>query len=1028
MFRRWYQRLGEHYVLAVYFLTRLFAVAVGCCCIVYVNWTLGLTGDACQTFIVAALIAILLSVIASTGLAHVLTPGLREYLRLRRANHPIDSGLTTQAIQEAVLFPGRIAFWESCVDPLTSIAPICLMLHVDGIPVLTLVQVCVAGFLGLASIILGTFLWSEIGMQVVVRDLLNNTSTEVEFDKFPQSSLGRRLEVGFSVTILFTAVMIGGLAIQRAIRIQSAPETAALELETLKQQTVTITLVAVVAGLLLARLLSASVTHRIQKMLFAMKSVAEGNLQLRLEPTGTDEIDRLGRQFNIMVNQLAQSDQELREFNAHLEQTVDKRTRQLQDSVEQLEQLDRLKTQFVSNVSHELRTPLLMVLSPLAQLKKQAPVNGGDSSNLINVAEVNARRLLMQINQLLDFSQVESGAVQLRMERIDISQFVETLAEMARPFAEHRGIDLKLNVPQESFYIAADAEKLDSVIRNLLSNAIKFTPPGGVVSLIAHEFDLPGGSGIRVEVRDTGPGIKTADQQKLFRRFSQLDGSTSREFAGTGLGLALVKEIVELHGGAVGVDSRPGEGANFFVELPLGPLDEIHSAEWAPDSALLQGGGFAEFEHVTAFEASYNDYQPDEQDDRPVILVVDDNAEVRAMFRRILNDKYQVAEAVDGEHGCSVARLVQPDVIVSDVMMPKMNGHEFCQAMKSDPLTVAIPFILVTARAHVEMRVEGLDAGADDYLPKPFEEEELHARIRSLLRIRQMHADLARQNDQLKIALEERERMQAQLVQSEKLASMGQLVAGLAHEVNNAINPVCSGTMILKKRLEAVRAKCAERGNDMDTETEILLKTLKLTETISQSAQRTAQIVEDMKQFAHPGSEQLAELDLRKMLQTVTSLLRLQYRHVFVVDADNLTERPHHRVTITLHFGHTSTAYGPYTKIDQVFLNIIGNAIQAVGERGQIDIFTEEQVDGWLVRICDDGPGIPPAIRSKIFDPFFTTKPPGQGTGLGLSICHGLVTGIGGNLTCRSEDSGGTEFAIRIPREIRVVEKEHATA
>ncbi|MCA8990939.1 MAG: response regulator [Planctomycetaceae bacterium] len=1028
MFRLLYQRLGEHYVLAVYFLTRLFAVAVGCCCIVYVNWTLGLTGEACQTFILAALIAISLSVIASTGLAHLLTPNLRACLRQRRSNIPVDSKLVAQAIQEAVLFPGQIAFWESWIDPLTSIAPICLMLHFDGIPLLTLVQVCVAGFLGLASIILGTFLWSEIGMQVVVRDLLTNASTEVEFDKFPQSSLGRRLEVGFSVTILFTAVMIGGLAIQRAIRIQSAPETAAMELEALKQQTVTITLVAVAAGLLLARLLSASVTHRIQKMLVAMKSVATGNLQLRLEPTGTDEIDRLGRQFNIMVNQLAQSDQELREFNSQLEQTVNKRTKQLRESVEQLEQLDRLKTQFVSNVSHELRTPLLMVLSPLAQLKKQVSPDAGESTNLINVAEVNARRLLLQINQLLDFSQVESGAVRLRVERIDVTRFMRSLAEMARPFAEHRGIQLNLDVPRESIYIAADPEKLDSVIRNLLSNAIKFTPPGGTVSLTACEFEFPGGCGVRMEVRDTGPGIEPEDLPKLFRRFSQLDGSTSREFAGTGLGLALVKELVELHGGTVGVDSPPGAGATFFVELPAGIPADVNSVEWAPDSSLLQGGGFAEFEQVSAFEESCDAYQADEQDIRPVILVVDDNAEVRAMFRRILSEKYQVAEAVDGEHGCSVARLALPDVIISDVMMPKMNGHEFCQAIKSDPLTAAIPFILVTARARVEMRVEGLDAGADDYLPKPFEEEELHARIRSLLRIRQMHVELARQNEQLRVALEERERMQAQLVQSEKLASMGQLVAGLAHEVNNAINPVCSGTMILKKRLTTVRDKFAQRGNDMDVETEILLKTLKLTETIAQSAQRTAQIVDDMKQFAHPGSGQLADFDLRKMLQTVTNLLRLQYRHASVSDADELTGSLSHGVTIKLHFGHRSSAYGPYTKIDQVFLNIIGNAIQAVGERGNIDIFTEENEDGWLVRICDDGPGIPAAIQSKIFDPFFTTKPPGQGTGLGLSICHSLVTGIGGSLTCRSEDSGGTEFAIRIPREVRFVEKEHATA
>ncbi|MCA9081447.1 MAG: response regulator, partial [Planctomycetaceae bacterium] len=1014
------------YLLRLYLATRAFAIVAGVLCIGYVNWTLGLDATNQAVFGRAALSATLLAAVVTTWMVRQLSRDLREFLQDERAGRVSTRRRQASAAEQAVLLPRRIAFWESMIDPWLTIVPICLSLWLSGQAWPILLQVCVAGFLGLSCIIILTFLVTEQGLRPVVRQLIA-TGVPVAFDQLPAARLGRRLQLAFGITILVTAVMIGGLALQRSQLLLESPEQAAAAVALLREHTLAITVIALLIGIAIARSLSNSITSRVQQLVLAMRKVEAGDLGQQLCPTGTDEIDQLARQFNIMVGRLRASHDKLHELNASLEQQVNVRTEQLQESIEQLQELDQLKTAFFSNVSHELRTPLLMILSPLSQMLRTSEHSLTDEEQtLLKVANLNAQRLLTQINHLLEFSRIEAGQVKMRRVLLDLNEWLGQLLLAARPLAEQRQLRLEFEPGAITVPLVADREKLDVIVSNLISNAIKFTPPGGRVCLRTDQ-QYAGGTvaSLSITVQDTGPGISAADQARVFQRFTQLDGSTSRQFAGTGLGLALVKELVEQHDGCVRVESEVGRGSTFSVVLPPGDVDDAWSEESLESpSDLLFVNPYADLEAVTMIDAAI----PKSEElaaDRPTVLIVDDNTEVRYLLRRLLQSTYQILEAKDGQQGCDVACTRLPDCIISDVMMPGMSGHDFCRAMKADSRTAWIPFMLLTARVKTEMKVEGLDCGADDYLEKPFAEEELHARVRALMRLSRMHQELLRRNDELSLSLQRERQMQEQLVRAEKLTSMGQLVAGLAHEVNNSINPVCSGAEVLRTRLERLQAM--EREDS--AEEQLLRKTLQLTDIISAGALRTAKIVEEMKQFAHPGSRAHEAFDLVQSLRTCLNLLRLQHRQMQIVDDANdgdgmrtIGDGKLSGIVVVTQFAAHQPVCGPFGQLDQVFMNILANAIHALDGRGRIDVVTEDLVDDWIVRIRDNGPGIPEPVRSAIFNPFFTTKPPGQGTGLGLSICHSLVTNLGGAIAVDSEEGKFTEFVLSIPKEVRTTE------
>ncbi|WP_310396413.1 two-component regulator propeller domain-containing protein [Hymenobacter sp.] len=400
-----------------------------------------------------------------------------------------------------------------------------------------------------------------------------------------------------------------------------------------------------------------------------------------------------------------------------------------------LQELDRVKTDFFTNVSHELRTPLTLILGP-AEVLATEPADPAVRQQGGLVLR-NARRLLALINQLLDLSKLEAGALRLLPTSGDAAALVRPLVASFASLAESRRIALRVEAPAGPMPLVFDASKLEEVLTNLLANALRFTPAGGTVTVTVAETvptaAAPAG-GVSIAVRDTGPGIAAEDLPHLFDRFYQANNLADDGLrTGTGIGLALVRELTALHGGTVAVASAPGAGATFTVQLPRG-LRPVAGGT-GPGAAGAPAAGPAPLPVAAPGPSSEPD---DGAPDADLVLIIEDNDEVRAFIRASLAPAgYRVLEAADGLAGVALARAEVPDLVVSDVMMPGLDGYQVCQQLKTDPATSHVPVVLLTAKSDPDAKLEGLETGADCFLAKPFNPRELRAQVRNLLVLRQ---------------------------------------------------------------------------------------------------------------------------------------------------------------------------------------------------------------------------------------------------------------------------------------------------
>ena len=422
----------------------------------------------------------------------------------------------------------------------------------------------------------------------------------------------------------------------------------------------------------------------------------------------------------------------LRARAAQLERVVDERTatlrereHQLADRNAQLQTLDQAKTRFFANVSHELRTPLTLTIGPLEDLRARA---GGDPQveRWLDIALRSSRRLLRLVNQILDVAKLEAGALHLVPRPLDLGPFTRGVVAAFAAVAERKGIRLTTDI-LESLPGGFDADAIEKILTNLLSNAIKFTPSGGTVHVALSRH----GESARLLVRDSGAGIPPDQIAHVFERFYQVDESTTRTQPGTGIGLSLVKELVELHGGLVVVESG-SDGTTFTATIPpRGAADgvAIPDAAHIPDVASLASVVTAE-QAGSAAESTDDDT---DDDDVPTLLVVDDSADLRRYIRDHFAARFRVLEAADGAEGIALARRHLPDVVLSDVMMPGTDGYELVRMLRESAETDFLSIILLTAQAEDEQRLAGLERGADDYIVKPFEMRELDVRVRNLI-------------------------------------------------------------------------------------------------------------------------------------------------------------------------------------------------------------------------------------------------------------------------------------------------------
>ncbi|HEX8326750.1 MAG TPA: two-component regulator propeller domain-containing protein [Hymenobacter sp.] len=398
-----------------------------------------------------------------------------------------------------------------------------------------------------------------------------------------------------------------------------------------------------------------------------------------------------------------------------------------------LQELDRVKTDFFTNVSHELRTPLTLILGPAENLATEPadPAVRQQGGLVLR----HARKLLTLINQLLDLSKLEAGALRLLPTSGDAAAAVRQLAASFSSLAQSRGLVLRCDAPAQPVPLVFDAAKLDDILTNLLANAVRFTPPGGLVTVTVTETPssvaAPSG-GVAIAVHDTGPGIAPEDQPHLFDRFYQTSESVATGYgAGTGIGLALVRELTALHGGHVSVTSEVGVGSTFTVHLPrvlqpVAPPDAKTPVVRVPPGPAVP----AETPDETGTAVA--------DADAPVVLVIEDNDEVREFIGATLApDGYQLLLAADGQAGVALAQAEVPDLVVSDVMMPGLDGYQVCAALKTSAATSHIPVVLLTAKSGADAKLEGLETGADSFLAKPFNPRELRAQVRNLLALRQ---------------------------------------------------------------------------------------------------------------------------------------------------------------------------------------------------------------------------------------------------------------------------------------------------
>lgn len=451
-----------------------------------------------------------------------------------------------------------------------------------------------------------------------------------------------------------------------------------------------------------------------------------------------------GYLIKVKLNEtLAKTNGELKRLNVELGE----KNGELKRLNEEVLELTHSRLVFFTNISHELRTPLTLIADPVEMLLEDSGIKG-KSRELLKMVQRNALALQQLVSNILDFRKIQNGKMELKLYRFDI---VKTLTMWVGDFqltAERKQIRLHLDVDdlKGSHEMIADQEKISRIVFNLLSNALKYTPAGGEIFVSLKDE----GANLRLDVKDTGKGISQDEADKIFERFFQAKGAAS----GTGIGLALVKSFVELHHGEARVESEPGKGSDFIVVIPReqeGDSQVIHNDVDIVDNSVNASASTGKnvvdesvLQYIDDGDRSHGKVQQlvSENTNRPTVLVIDDNTDIRQYERTLLQDEYVVLEAADGKEGLAVALKEVPDLVICDVMMPVMDGLEFTKQLKTNTATSHIPVIMLTAKNLEEHRAEGYEHGADSYITKPFHSKVLLARIENLLRQRQLLKNL----------------------------------------------------------------------------------------------------------------------------------------------------------------------------------------------------------------------------------------------------------------------------------------------
>ncbi len=787
---------------------------------------------------------------------------------------------------------------------------------------------------------------------------------------------------------------------------------------------------------------------------------------------------------------------------------------------EALAEIDRAKTAFFSNVSHEFRTPLTLMLGPLDDILFHPREElGRENRELLSLVRRNGQRLLKLVNTLLDFSRIEAGRVQAVYEPVDLAAYTAELASVFRAAVEKAGLRLVIDCPPLPEPVFVDRDMWEKIVLNLVSNAFKYTLQGEIrVSLRATPLRAALEANNRssvLSVEDTGTGIPEAELPNIFNRFHRVQETRGRTHEGTGIGLALVLELVKLHGGTVGVDSVYGAGSTFTVAVPFGrehlPADRVgaprmlestavgvspfveEALRWLPGTASRNTGDTGD---TGAFPIQTGLLQAGRSaaGSRPTVVLADDNADMRDYVRRLLSTDYRVVAVADGAEALRIATTRKPDLVITDVMMPNLDGFGLLKALREDPRTAPIPVVMLSARAGEEARVEGLKAGADDYLTKPFSARELLARVGGTLALAGARREATRREEELRaettsvlesiaegfLALDRDFRITYVNAEAERINGMrreemlgkthwevfpaglgtrletelrrsmadrvavkfenlyepwgrwfevdlyptsseglavyfrditerkltlealqeadrrkDEFLATLAHELRNPLAPIRNGLQVLRLARENPQAEEQARG------------------MIERQVQQMVRLIDDL-------------LDLSRISRGKVELRRERLDLAAAVQSAVETSRPlieqaGHELTLSLP-SEPVFVDADVTRLAQVFANLLNNAAKYTERGGDIRLSVEphEHENDVLVRVRDNGVGIPASMLPRIFEMFTqvdrSLERTQGGLGIGLSIVKRLVEMHGGTVEARSEGPGrGSELVVRLP-------------
>lgn len=667
-----------------------------------------------------------------------------------------------------------------------------------------------------------------------------------------------------------------------------------------------------------------------------------------------------------------------------LRHQLDVQNRELQD-------LDRLKTQFFSNVSHELRTPLTLILGPVETLLTRAGSLDAKTHEGLMLIHRNTLRLLKLINDLLDLTRLDLGGDMLRKKSIPLGVYVKGVVESVRHLGLSKRLRFKIEDAVAPVEMIADPARLEKVLINLLTNAIKYTPPGGTITVRWHAEE----SGAAIEVEDTGIGIPKEDLPRVFDRFHQVRSNAANRNQGVGIGLALAKELVEQHGGTIEVESTMGKGTVFRIHLPA---DEPSIAPTEVEAAVPTDFLEVEEPFEKAFRSadrSWQGYGESMAEDLPVVgrgeqvvLVADDEHDMRRYVVSLLSEDYRVVQTQEGGNVADLVTEHAPDLVLLDWMMPRKDGVTVCRELRANPALVDLKVVLLTARIDEASKIEALEAGADDFLTKPFSSVEVKMRVANLLRVARLQKDLRARNTELRDLVEKLQRTELMLIQSEKMNAIGSLSAGLLHEINNPLNYTLTAISVAKQFHDTL-------SEDMKD----------LLADIEEGMTRIRDVITHLKNFAYPEKQ-----DQRSMFPL----------HEALRDARKIVAKDLMDIRIDAEIPEDLVVRGQKTQLTHVFMNLLGNAAKALAENPDNvpkEIEVRAKVDGGraTIEFADSGPGIPEAAMGRIFEPFFTTRDVGSGMGMGLSICHTIMESHGGTIRAANRPAGGAVFTIEIP-------------